>query len=282
LADTSPLIEVLWRRERDAEPLDTPERKAGLERRLAALAKRIADPSVAAQYGQDLRSRAKDVLWRQRGGAPKGQPKAMSGTTRPSLDWRTRELSQRARKSGPPPPPKAMAREELLRHGVARLAGEVGLAREAIILRTLLNHPFLLDELAEEIGDIKLSNPALRGLRDCILSIHAERSPLDSGALATHLIASGHEDALGLIARAITHKAVRFSETDAAGDDVRMGLRDALAEQHKAELLEALKAAEHTYMKDGSETAWAQLLDIQNRLRVADARYAPGPGSDGF
>ena len=237
---------------------------------------------MAAQYGQDLRARAKDMLWRQRGGTAKSQPWTVPGALRQSLDWRTRELAQRGRKPGPPPAPRAAPREELLRHGVARLAGEVGLAREAIILRTLLNHPFLLDELAEEIGDIKLANPALRQLRDGILSLHAERSPLDSGALATHLIASGHEDALGLIARAITHKAVRFSETDAADHDVRMGLRDALAEQHKAELLEALKAAEHTYMKDGSETAWAQLLDIQNRLRVADTRYAAGPGSDGF
>jgi len=282
LADTSPLIEVLWRRERDAEPLDTPERKAGLERRLTDLARRIAHPAVASQYGQDFRARAKDLLWRQRGGGVASRNGDTRGSPRATLDWRTRELAQHRRKPGPPAPPKAVAREELLRHGVARLAGEVGLVREAVILRTLLNHPFLLDEMAEEIANIKLASASLARLRDAILAVHAERSPLDSRALATHLNASGHEDALGLIARAITHKAVRFSETDAADHDVKMGLRDALAEQHKAELLEALKVAEHHYMSDGSEAAWAQLLDIQSRLRVTDARYAAEPGSDGI
>ena len=280
LSQTAPLIEVLWRRERDTEPLDTPERKAGLERRLATLAKRVADPALAAQYGQDLRQRAKDILWQGRRSVGSGQPAAGSRAAA-SLDWRTREKAQNRKKPGPPPVPRAAAREELLRHGVARLAGEVGLVREAIILRTLVNHPFLLDEMAEEIAGISLANAQLAALRDAILAIHAEKSPLDSDGLATHLNASGHKDTLGLIARAITHKAVRFAEADAADHDVRMGLRDALAEQFKAELLHSLKAAEHRYMDDGSESAWAQLLDIQNRLREAVARSAAETGSEG-
>ena len=42
-----PLVEVLWRRERDAEPLDTPERQAGLEARLM----QAADPPEASLPG---------------------------------------------------------------------------------------------------------------------------------------------------------------------------------------------------------------------------------------
>ena len=282
LRDTSPLIDVLWRRERDAEPLDTPERKAGLERRLIYLSKRIADPAVAAQYGQDLRARAKDALWRRRGGQGASANRDPRGLAKAAPDWRTREMAQVRRKPGLPAPQRATAREELLRHGVARLQGEVGLAREAIILRTLLNHPHLLDDIAEEIADIKLSNSELARLRDAILGLHSAKSPLDSDTLATHLNASGHQSALGLIARAITHKAVRFCERDATDNDVRMGLRDALVEQHRAELLEALKAAEHHYMEDGSETAWAQLLDIQARLRANHARVSAEPGNDGI
>jgi DNA primase len=283
LKDTSPLIDVLWRRERNAEPLDTPERKAGLERRLATIAKRIADPAVSAQYGQALRALAKDALWHQRGGGQGASARRDArGLAKAAPDWRTRELAQARRKPGLPPPQRAAAREELLRHGVARLQGEVGLAREAIILRTLLNHPHLLDDIAEEIADIKLSNPELAGLRDAILGLHSAKSPLDSDTLATHLNASGHQSALGLIARAITHKAVRFCERDATDHDVRMGLRDALVEQHRAELLAALKAAEHHYMEDGSETAWAQLLDIQARLRANHARVSAEPGNDGI
>ena len=68
LAQTQPLIEMLWRRERDAEPTDTPERRAGLERRLAALAKRITDPAVSGEYARELRQRSREYLWQQRSG----------------------------------------------------------------------------------------------------------------------------------------------------------------------------------------------------------------------
>ncbi len=276
LEQTQPLIEVLWRRERDAEPLDTPERRAGLERRLTALAKRIADPAVAGEYTRELRQRSREHLWQQRGGAS-GQAKRNFGgkASAPSQDWRVREQAGMRGNKGRPPlvPPRAQAREELLRNTLTRQHGDPGLNREALILRTLINHPFLLDELAEELGTVTFTNSMLSTMRDSILSLHAIRHPLDSGAITTHLSASGHNDALGLIARAITHRSDRFCETGAAEDRVRMGLRDALAEQEKAILKAALNASElQNALGEGSEEAYAQLLDLEARLRAVDGR----------
>ena len=272
LAATLPLIEILWRREREAEPLDTPERRAGLDRRLADLAKRIADHAVAGEYARDLRQRAREMVWQQRQ-APGTRARLGVSGAKASPDWRVRELgTQRGGKPGPQKVLKPAARDELIRHSVTRKAGEPGLHREAIILRALINHPFLLDELAEEIAALAFANPMLSALRDALLALHAEKNALDRTEVTTHLTRSGHTDALGLLARAITHKSDRFAEADAPQHGVRMGLRDALAEQHKAELLEALKAAERQLMTDGSEAAWAQLLDIQMRLRVTNAR----------
>ena len=150
---TQPLIEVLWRRERDAEQLDTPERRAGLERRLAALAKRIADPSVQGEYARELRQRSREYLWQQRsGGASKAiRGAAGAGAGPKSQDWRVRELAGLRGPKGRAPfiAPRPQAREELSRNLMTRQHGEAGLNREALILRTLIYHPFTLDELSE-------------------------------------------------------------------------------------------------------------------------------------
>ena len=160
-----------------------------------------------------------------------------------------------------------------MRSALTRQYGDAGLNREALILRTLVNHPFMLDELAEELSTVAFQNSLLSALRDTLLGLHAAHAPLDSGAITTHLTASGHNDALGLIARAMTHKSDRFIETDAAEDRVRLGLRDALAEQEKAILKAALNATDlQNALGEGSEEAYAQLLDLEARLRAVDAR----------
>lgn len=63
LEQARPMIELLWQRERDAEPLDTPERKAGLEARLRSAAARIEHPGVRSAYERDLVSRMREHFW---------------------------------------------------------------------------------------------------------------------------------------------------------------------------------------------------------------------------
>ena len=58
LAGAKPLVELLWTRELDAEPLDTPERKAGFEARLMAAVGLIKHPGVKRAYERELRDRA--------------------------------------------------------------------------------------------------------------------------------------------------------------------------------------------------------------------------------
>jgi len=57
LSQTTPFVEQLWARERDAEPLDTPERKTSLKIRLRKLAGTIADADLAQAYRDDLLQR---------------------------------------------------------------------------------------------------------------------------------------------------------------------------------------------------------------------------------
>jgi DNA primase len=54
LEKPEPLVERLWHHEAAAEPLDTPEQKAGLRRRLLDHVAAISDPDVRDQYRSDL------------------------------------------------------------------------------------------------------------------------------------------------------------------------------------------------------------------------------------
>lgn len=81
LERAQPLIEVLWSRERDAEPLDTPERKAGLEARLKAAAAQIQHPGVRAAYDRDLGGRMRDHFWQVRSALRSGKGGKNQGPT---------------------------------------------------------------------------------------------------------------------------------------------------------------------------------------------------------
>ena len=76
LAKAQPLVDRLWQSEVAAEPLDTPEQRAGLKRRLTELAGTIADPNVRSEYIAEFRERVDAHFGR---GPRNFQPQAQRG-----------------------------------------------------------------------------------------------------------------------------------------------------------------------------------------------------------
>ena len=270
LGAARPLIDVLWERELGSGDWSTPERKARLEQRLAQLAGAIADGSVRAQYQRSLR----DKLWEHwkkvrtpyATGSRSGPAQAYGGKGR--TDPRLAALRPSASSS---------LRSSTM---VNADAGDATM-REVLLLRCLTNHPWLIDDWAEEVAALHFTVPLLARLRDAILSVHARVSPLDSGVLATHLKALGPQDALALVARATTHRSDRFAEPGAPRPDVERGWRDALALQRQFELGEALSAAQQAYFREQTEVAYARLDDLRRQLQElhdgeSDRRRAAG------
>ena len=91
LASPATLIDTLWEAERDAQPLTTPEAKAGLKARLMAHADTIADPEIKSLYRRELSDRFSDFAYPPR--APR--PAQQSGQRAP---WR-----------GAPMPPQGLS-----------------------------------------------------------------------------------------------------------------------------------------------------------------------------
>lgn len=148
--------------------------------------------------------------------------------------------------------------------------------REALIMQALLNHPWLLDEQAEEISSLTLTSPALARLRNAMLSLCSDDNSLDSQSLRSQVQQLNLGKVIDLIARAITHKCDRFAEPDADRAEVDAGWRHALAlHERQLGLCKALDAAEQDWHETTSEDAFARIREIKSLITSSDALDAP-------
>ena len=139
--------------------------------------------------------------------------------------------------------------------------------REALIVKTLINHPWLIDEHSEMVAGIEFASTALSSLRDQILAIHAQQNSLDSASLRSQLSKTGVAKVVDLVARTITHISDRFAEPEASTADVEAAWYHILALHQRQDALEReLKAAEEAWYRDCTEEAERRLLDIKRQI----------------
>jgi DNA primase len=135
------------------------------------------------------------------------------------------------------------------------------------MLKTLINHPWLIDDHAETVAAIDFGSPALSALRDEILAIHARQNSLDTATLRSQLSKSGVAKVVDLVARTITHTSDRFAEPDASAADVEAAWHHVLALHQRQDALQrALRAAEEAWYRDCTEEAEIRLLDIKRQI----------------
>jgi DNA primase len=170
LAEARPLVHVLWAKEFTAGTWDTPERRAQLETRLFALINGIADRTVRTHYGQAIRRRLGEAFAPRR--APRAAP-AMRTAPFPSSHG-MRQPYQRQRRGASCPIPVSPPQP---------LPASAMPTPEALLLATVLQHPWLLDSEVEAFAAIAFETPGLAGLRDRIVAIAAERGEIDRDEL---------------------------------------------------------------------------------------------------
>ena len=190
LAATTPFVEALFIRERDATALDTPEQRAGLKQRLRAAAKAIGDGDLAVAYRDALLSRFDALFAAQR--AP----------------WRPAA----GRWTPPGPPPPTFARPETKaatkRPGWTLKPVAAALARQAIA------DPPVVDDHLEALEARGFGDPALNGLAKEIIRLRLSADVLDSDALRRHLAQSGFSALLIDVDRAAAHAGAPFPKDD--------------------------------------------------------------------
>ncbi len=264
------LFDVLWKKEVDATETDTPEKRALLEQRLSALVDTIKHEAIRKKYFKEVKQALyqleRKTLQTLHGYG--GQQSQGSRRNNSQVDWHTRQrFFNHPKKRQNLLQQNFVASDELVSSSL--LAGDVGSVspRESLILLTLVNHLWLLDDYAEELAGLNFENKMLQKVLNSILEAYNLEKTLDRSAIHTHLSRLGYVDALNVIEQTITHKSYTFVQPQADEVDVEGGWRQLLIMHRKClELKRDLEAAEQAYYLDISEENWNRLNSVRSEL----------------
>lgn len=252
-----PLADILWSAETGRTPLDTPERRAGLEQRLTALTAAIVDPAVRKHYQNDMRQRISDRF----------RPPAVAAKSAQFSALKTR-WPQGGGRPFPPLTGVGPASTELKRSHLAGYGGNTnpGTRRERIILLTILNHPVLLERHFEAFSELRLKDPALDRLRSVIIELAAASPELEKTGLRGHLIDRGFERLLNDIAGAGEQAGDWFCGAGAALADAETGWVQTV-QRHRWEIDRPhdLIEAEQAFAEDFSVENERKLMILQRQ-----------------
>lgn len=267
LANARSLVDVLWEFERDAQPLVTPEDKAGLKARLLAHVETIQHPDIAGLYRRDLLDRYSDFAFPRREnrwqsgsqGNPRFKPDQRGG-------WKGR----------PAPTPSSPEAIDRLRRRFDTSGGSA--ARDALsaaVLAGLIRWPSQLTRHAEALARTPGIDPRFATLMDCCDTTEV----LESSELATILAKNGLE-----VPGAAEYSGLRFgflhpeASAEQAASDLAQAI-DLLVERPvlEAALAEATARHEREFSDDSfaeQQRLLKRKLEFDGRLRQMATRQA--------
>ena len=291
LSAARPLADMIWSREVEGGSFGTPERRAALEARIGELANGIRDEVVRRYYRDDLAARLQRAFAPEggRGGYARGQ---FAGRGRAESPRRFGVAANAPRGRFPArggqwaaptlaPGPYQAASPQLGASPIMRGQRSAFSRREALILLTLVNHPWLLHDHLEEVAALELAHPEAIKLRAAIMAAfamdhhHSPEPGEQAEKMRADLDVRGFTPILQRVERAITTAAVWGAKAGAAREDVLSTWRQLIVLHQKTHaLLREMKDAEQALAEDSSEANLAWLKDIQARMAEADGTEA--------
>jgi len=264
-----PLSDLVWSLEAEGRPIDTPERRASLQRAIEHRVGEIADPVVRDYYRSEMRDRLNRLR----------RP--------PAPPWRPGGPRRFVR--GPASDPSPFAAGAAAQRAGLDLDGS---RQERALLGALIERPAMLHVLAEDVAALPIANAELGRLRGALLDALSilsagidpaaeeafgggfDAPPLEGRLIEEHLQRSG----LGRVAEAARLKAREAFRNDPADAEGWVG-QWRRAARHLNQLTadpEELKRAEEALAEDMSEENLRRLQAILDRMRRENAE--PGPG----
>ncbi|MEM6387228.1 MAG: DNA primase [Pseudomonadota bacterium] len=141
-----PLVQLLWQRETQGKNFDSPERKAALDRDLRTAIMKLKDPSLRRHYGAEINRLRRSLfdgaqIQSKRRWQPRG---ARFDVAKPTVETKASSLAA-----------TNAAFEEHL--------------KEAVILATLVTHPYLIEEFEAELERLECTQSAHEEIRQALL-----------------------------------------------------------------------------------------------------------------
>ncbi len=296
LSAARPLAHVLWARESEAGPFDTPERRAAFEARVSEVTATIADEAVRRYYRQDFSERLRRMfapaeVSTRRGSFGKGGFARDFGGNRYDQKGRGPSVAGSAASTFGRDDSYVAASAQLAAGPLHRGHRAAIPRREALILQAALNHPWLLHDHIEELAAAEFRHVDTQKLKGALIDVFAHHFAEDfakdaihdadaarseqAAALAAELAKRGFGDLLERIQRTITTPSVWGARPNAAAADVLLTWKQLVALHRQwHSLTRELKDAETALGEDNTEANYARLRDVKARLSSLDGTEA--------
>ena len=209
LKETKPFVEVLFTREAELEPLDTPERKAGFKKRLRALAVHIEDKDLAEAYRNDLLERFDALLHPQRSAG-----NFQGGNFQPRGPYVPREPWKPGQKR-PVIIPPAMQESRAAAQNLSVALDPTG----AGLAQGLIDNPEWMWDQVEGLEAYGFGDEALAPLAKALIALSFQHEALDRAALSRHLHKQGLGALLSEIQKAALKSGAPFLSSDISSAD---------------------------------------------------------------
>jgi DNA primase len=248
LQTAEPMVNLLWRRETDGRVLDSPERRAALDKGLRALLKRIADPSIRAHYGDEIRRLRSELFGR---------------TQLPATPFRG---PGKRRGFAPPPLPGPEVRASMLA-GADETVEEA--LREAIILAICATHPGLIAAFESPLERLHFRVPGHSGLRDALLQ--AAHDGLPDPCPSPVFLRKMPQDVTAVLEKILSLAHVRSAPPVWKADDAELARLCLAEELAKLDVRRAVRTETEDAMQDLAGLADEGLT--WRLARAAEARH---------
>ncbi|SCW35015.1 DNA primase [Ancylobacter rudongensis] len=271
LAQARPLADVLWAREIETASVDTPERRAALEARIGEIVKVIGDETVRKHYRAELMDRFRRLF------APaSGQGEGWRRSANDYSGYSGRAGAKGGRRPGTGRPLAGRGASETMRRSSLVRGAAADMPRnEALLLFALINHPWLIDQCAEELSDLHLQHRELADLRRVLLDAHMEGETEAPETLAARLEGQGLAPLVDRLSRLAVARHDWPAFSDAGRVDVELWWNQRLVLHRRGHALSKdLKEAEKRLAEEPTEMNWARFLDVQRQLAALDGTEA--------
>ncbi|CAL6309446.1 unnamed protein product [Bathycoccus prasinos] len=248
IAKPQMLDDKIWQVEYDAEPLNTPETKAGLKKRLSDHVRDIADQDIAQHYRQVFNDRYQATFFTQTDNRSEGRRPQNSNRNFPSKFVSYKPLED--------------TRTFLIEGYDLQIAKG--------ILGGLIRHPCRISSHFEELSAIKLADSQMQDLLGELINVAMRKETLDMQGLLTIL---GKTDCYNVAKGLLRADALNFTFNRKLPDDAP----SLLIERAHQDLAEAIKVVTARPGQQLSQKATRRVQDDlteesyaeQQRLREA-------------
>jgi DNA primase len=257
-----PLANILWTNLTTGVAIDTPERRAGLERKIFGTLKDMQDENVRTLYQREYKDRVYQLFRRPRDTFQARRPGAGKGGFggKPRIEPATGLLGK-------------------TRLGRGNNSLPVTDTVEKLIVLTVVNHPEILVKYEEEVGSLEFSVSGLDVICNALVESAAAGKALDREAIHTHLEQSGHMDHVRRIASDKALKGDWFAWPEAALSDALTGFEHLMSRyQHITAAKTAYRQAEAEYAAEMTEENHTRFVAAQAAFRALEEKEADKDG----